>query len=93
MGIRINSVDWEAEHWVADLQVYEGVYRKDHYPVWIVDVPAPPVGWDEQRKREHLSRFVLDSVREHMRSGALPPNGIRLQGEKVWVTKPQNPTL
>lgn len=84
MAITVNRVEQKGEHWHVDLRVYEGVYRKDHYPVTVVEVGLPPSGWTAEQQQAWLGEWVLQAVREHMRSGALPPTGMRLNGEAVF---------
>ncbi|MBX5466317.1 MAG: hypothetical protein K6U14_02315 [Firmicutes bacterium] len=85
MAIRINQVELSGEHWVVDVAVHEGVYRKDHYPVTVVEVPAPPPGFAPDKVRQAVAEFVAHAVRDHMRSGALPPTGMRIRGEGVFA--------
>jgi hypothetical protein len=66
------------------------VYRIDHYPVRVVEVPAPPAGEPPENLEQKMARFVLDKTRLHMQSGALPPKGMQLKGHAVWETPLQS---
>lgn len=85
MAINVRSVTQTDTYWLVQLAVHEGVYQIDQYPVRVVDVPSAPADWDGERQQQQVGEFVLHSVREHMRSGALPPKGTRLKGDAVWV--------
>ena len=84
MGISVNAISETEEKWLVDLRVYEGVYRKDHYPVRVVDVPSPPIGQPADRLERQMADFVLNRARLHMQSGSLPPKGMQLNGHEVW---------
>lgn len=86
MSISVNSIAESATEWRVDLRVYEGVYRLDHYPVRVVEVPAPPAGREPEVLEQQMARFVLKKARLHMQSGALPPKGMQLKGHAVWET-------
>lgn len=90
MSLNVTQITRHEGYWLLDLEVKEGVYHKDHYPVRVVDVPLAPAGWDIRQQEEQMRRFVLDRVHEHMRSGALPPRGTQLNGEEAWTWKPES---
>lgn len=87
MALHVNNLARHEGYWLVDVQVYEGVYRKEHYPVRVVDVPLAPPQWDLAQQEEQMQRFVLDQLYEHMRSGALSPKGAQIHGEQVWTWK------
>lgn len=84
MAIVMNTVTKQAEHYLVDLNVVEGVYRLEHYPVRIVDVPASDGTLSKEQQHAIVSRYAIEKARAHMRRGALPPRGMQLSGEHLW---------
>jgi hypothetical protein len=87
LGVTVNTISETATAWWVDLRVYEGVYRKDHYPVRVVDVPAPPPDRSPEVLERQMAAYVLNQARLHMKSGSLPPKGMQLNGDEVWRTE------
>lgn len=87
LAVTVNAISETAEQWLVDLRVYEGVYRKDHYPVRIVEVPAPPANRSPAYLEQQMAEYVLTRARLHMKSGSLPPKGMQLNGNEVWQTE------
>ncbi len=84
LGVSVNAVSESGERWLVDLRVYEGVYRKNHYPVRVVEVPAPPPHENRQELEHKMAEFALTEVRLHMQSGSLPPKGMQVNGHRAW---------
>lgn len=86
MSVTVNAISETATEWMVDLRVYEGVYRKDHYPVRVVEVPSPPARRSAELLERQMAEYVVTHVRLHMKSGSLPPKGMQLNGDEVWRT-------
>jgi len=84
MAVVVNQVTQEGEIWMADLSIHYGVYRREHYPVRLVDVPRAPEGWTEDRQRQRIAQFVTEQVMTHMRKGSLPPRGVQIHAPALW---------
>jgi hypothetical protein len=89
MAIEVLSVEAHDEFWNVALRVYEGVYRKDRYMARVVNVPVAPESLSEENRMVAMKNFVLDQVKTHMRHGSLPPSGMQIEGEKVWLVEPE----
>lgn len=87
MGVTVNAISETETEWLVDLRVYEGVYRKDHYPVRVVDVPSPPAERTPELLERQMAEYVLTRARLHMKSGSLPPKGMQVNGHEVWRTE------
>lgn len=84
MAISVEEVKGEGDRWTLWLSVREGVYRLDRYPVRLIRVEYPPAGLSEADQRRIVSEWTLRQVRQHMRSGALPPTGMLLTADDLW---------
>jgi hypothetical protein len=82
--VKVAKTTPSGDTWLVELQVYDGVYRMDRYPVRVEHVPLPPEGASPDEQSQRMGEFVLTTVQRHMRRGSLPPRGTRLDGREVW---------
>lgn len=77
--VNVRSVEWRDEAWEVHLEIKEGVYRLQDYPVRITHLGHA----DGDSFRDDVATVAKGLLRMHMRRGAVPPHAVVINWSRV----------
>lgn len=77
--MKVRSIAWRDEAWEVRVEINEGVYRLNDYPVRITHLGRLP----QSEVETDLARVATGLLERHMRRGAVPPHAVTINWDRV----------